>query len=313
MKKPHLWRDVAWKDALIGGGRDALAYLMPDLFSDMDTSKENFTVSGWELPVEGSDTDKGMKKTDIIMTVPMKDEELGSVIYLIEQQHDNDKNFATRILDSIVRLRRGRPDGRTTVIAIFTGDSEDMNYYEEIFYCMELTLKYRSLHLPSVSVEELRRDNRAFARVLYAGRMAHEIGDNIKLREKHAWELLNMADDNSYDRVQKKVILEFSRRIFFLKDPQISHELKEAYNMRFLPLQEASNQIALAEAREEGLEEGVELGLEKGLEKGVELGLKKGVEKGSEIVARKMLAEGIPVETIKKCTGFGESFILSLS
>ncbi|MDR2366666.1 MAG: hypothetical protein LBF58_00930 [Deltaproteobacteria bacterium] len=72
--------------------------------------------------------------------------------------------------------------------------------------------------------------------------------------------------------------------------------------MKFLSLQEASFQIALAEAREEAREE-----------------IREAREKAREArealakVARKMVAEGIPVETIRKWTGLDESFILSLS
>jgi hypothetical protein len=38
----------------------------------------------------------------------------------------------------------------------------------------------------------------------------------------------------------------------------------------------------------------------------------EGVEKGKFEVARKMLDEGIPAETISRCTGIDESDLLSL-
>ncbi|MDR2366665.1 MAG: hypothetical protein LBF58_00925 [Deltaproteobacteria bacterium] len=78
--------------------------------------------------------------------------------------------------------------------------------------------------------------------------------------------------------------------------------------MKFLSLQEASFQIALAEAREEAREE-IREAREKAREKAREA---REAREALAIVARKMLAEGIPVETIKKCTDLDESFILSL-
>jgi hypothetical protein len=124
---------------------------------------------------------------------------------------------------------------------------------------MEFSLKFRTFHVPSRAAEELRGDNRPFARVMYAGRMSYESGNDVALREKYARELLNMADDMSYDNSQKKYILEFSERIFRLKDPKMSDELREAYNMKTVPLKELSNELSREEGMMIGKEEGKEL------------------------------------------------------
>jgi hypothetical protein len=71
-KKPHKWRDVAWKKAIIDGAQDAIAYFMPDLASDMDTSREVIGITGMELPEKDSDSDKGMRVSDIFLNVPVK-------------------------------------------------------------------------------------------------------------------------------------------------------------------------------------------------------------------------------------------------
>jgi hypothetical protein len=66
--------------------------------------------------------------------------------------------------------------------------------------------------------------------------MSYESGDDVALREKYARELLNMADEMSYDNSQRKYILEVAERIFRLKDPKMSDELREAYDMGITPL-----------------------------------------------------------------------------
>jgi hypothetical protein len=71
-ENPHKWRDVAWKKAIIDGAWDAIAYFMPDLASDMDTSKEVIGITGMELPVKDSDSDKDMRISDIFLHVPVK-------------------------------------------------------------------------------------------------------------------------------------------------------------------------------------------------------------------------------------------------
>jgi hypothetical protein len=241
-----------------------------------------------ELPVKDSDSDKDMRVSDVFLNVPVKGGEDWSVACLAEQQDAPDDLFAARVFDSVIRLRASRPAGRVTGFAIYTGDSKDVNLYTETCYGLELSLKFRSFHVPSCAVEELRCDNRPFARVMYAGRMSYESGDDVALREKYALELLNMADEMSYDNSQRKYILEFSERIFRLKDPKMSDELREAYNMKTVPLRELSNALSK--------EEGIMIGEE---------------EKAFD-VARKMLADGLPAETIRKYTGLDESSMLTL-
>ena len=81
----------------------------------------------------------------------------------------------------------------------------------------------------------------------------------------------------------------------------------------------------LAEGREEGLAEGREKGLaegrkeglaegrEKGLAEGREAGLAEGRSEGILQTAKNLLAEGIPIDVISKCTGLGKEDILMLS
>jgi hypothetical protein len=113
-ENPHKWRDVAWKKAIIDGARDAIAYFMPDLASDMDASREVIGITGMELPVKDSDSDKDMRISDIFLNVPVKGGEDWSVACLAEQQDAEEKGergakgFAARMFDSLVRLMAGR-------------------------------------------------------------------------------------------------------------------------------------------------------------------------------------------------------------
>jgi hypothetical protein len=209
---PHKWRDVAWKRAIVDGARDAIAYFMPDLASDMDTSREVTCITGMELPVKDFDSDKGMLVSDVFLNVPVKGGEDWSVACLAEQQDAEEKGergakgFAARMFDSLVRLMASRPAGRVTGFAVYTGSAKDVNSYTKSCYGMEATIKFRTFHVPSRRIEELRDDKRPFARVMYAGRMSYESGDDVALREKYARELLNMADEMSYDNSQRKFI-----------------------------------------------------------------------------------------------------------
>jgi predicted transposase YdaD len=282
-ERPHKWRDVAWKWAMVDGARDAIAYFMPDLASDVDTSRDITGITGVELPMQGSDSDKNMRVPDIFLNVPVIGGEDWNVACIAEQQHENDKDVAVRIFDSWVRLRAQRPAGRTTGFVLYTGNSKNVNFYTESCYGLEASLKFRAFHLLSYDLEELRKDKRPFARVMYAGRLSLGTENDATLREKYAWEILNTTSDQEYDKKQRKFILEFADRIFWLHDPKMSQEIKEAYKMRTIPLSEYAQVIA----KEEGLIEGME----------------KGIEKGKEEMARNLLANGIPLDVIAKSAG----------
>jgi hypothetical protein len=282
--RPHKWRDTAWKRAIADGAKDAIAYFMPDLASDMDTSREISCISGMELPVKDSDSDKGMLVSDVFLNVPVKGGEDWNVACLAEQQDSDEKGFAARMFNSLVRLMASRPEGRVTGFAVYTGSAKDVDSYKVSCYGMEATIKFRVFHIPGYSLEELREDKRPFARVMYAGRLSFESGDDVALREKYAWELLNMPGGEGYDKRQRKFILEFVGRIFRLSDTEISEDLKEAFKLKTISLEQYVAEIDKEEARMEGKFE----------------------------VARTMLADGLPAETIKKYTGLDESSILSL-
>ncbi|MDR1471225.1 MAG: hypothetical protein LBS75_01760 [Synergistaceae bacterium] len=103
---------------------------------------------------------------------------------------------------------------------------------------------------------------------------------------------MNTTGAESYDKRRRKFILEFADRIFRLGDPEISDDLKGAYKLQTISLDEYVKQIDIEEAMMTGEE--------------------KGMEKGKSEVARTMLADGLPAETIRKYTGLDESSILSL-
>ena len=298
--RPHKWRDRAWKQALVDGAKEAIEYFMPDLARDRDKSREIAGIAGMELPMADSGSDKGMLVSDVFLNVPVIGGEDWSVACIVEQQHEDDKGFAGRMFDSYVRLRAQRPSGRTTGFAVYTGDSKNVGTYTESCYGLEVTLKFRTFHLPSYSVEELKEDKRPFARVMQAGRLSTETGDDAELREKHAWELLNMTNARGYDERQRKFILEFADRIFWLNGPGISQKLKEAYEMHTITLEEYSRKIAEEAAMMEGIEEGIE--------KGKIEGEIEGIEK----VARRMLDRKMPISDIADITGLSEKDLLSL-
>ena len=160
----------------------------------------------------------------------MRDGKSESLALFVEQQHEYHDQFALRMFETYIRLRE-KQRTRTTGFVIYTGNAPNVETYTESCYGFEVSVRFRTFHLPSKSAEELRKDNRAFGQVILAGRLSLDAGDDPELREKYAMEILNLALEQGYDKEKRLLILEFSRRIFRLKDPRISDKVKEEYRM----------------------------------------------------------------------------------
>ena len=107
---------------------------------------------------------------------------------------------------------------------------------------------------------------------------------------------MDTTGEQNYDKEKRLFILDFSKRIFRLKDPKISQKLKEVYEMQTVPIREYSRQVKSELDREEGRVEGEE----------------KGEEKKAFEVARKMLARNMSVSDIVDLTGLDEKKILAI-
>ncbi|MDR1648649.1 MAG: hypothetical protein LBR71_00185 [Synergistaceae bacterium] len=139
---------------------------------------------------------------------------------------------------------------------------------------------------------------------MYAGRLSLGTENDIALREKYALEILNTTGEGEYDKRQRKFILEFADRIFRLSDPEISQEVREAYKVKTISLEQYVAEIDKAEAWMVGKEEGK---FEGKIEGKIE-----GKKEGKFEVARSMLAHRMSIGDIVDITGLNERDILSL-
>jgi predicted transposase YdaD len=276
------WRDTAWKEIISDCPRSAIEYLMPDLAADMKPVRKLDGISGRELFSKGSDSDKHMLVNDIFFKIPMLDGESGNIAFFLEQQHEPNMDLPRRVFETYIRLRE-KLRLRTTCIVIYTGSSPNVSTYAESCYGFKVAVEFRTYCLPEKNVDELRADNRPFAPVMLAGRLSLDAGNDIRLREKYAAEILKTTPKSE----ERMFIIDFSRRIFKLDDPEISYELRKEYKMETIPLEEYRKQIKLENARLEGIEEGIEEGREKGMEK----------------AARSMLARGTPLKEVAETLG----------
>ena len=68
----------------------------------------------------------------------------------------------------------------------------------------------------------------------------------------------------------------------------------------------------LEKGHKQGLSDGLKQGIEKGIEKGIEQGIEQGKKENNLAIAKKMLEEKIPLETIIKITNLSKGDVENL-
>jgi hypothetical protein len=296
------WLDEAWNDILIQCADDAIAFFMPRLAADRDYSKAAELLSE-DMPLLKAETNKGKRFVDVCFSVHMSGGGVQRAALIVEQQHRNDPDFARRVYTTFYRAS-DRLLYPVTSLAILTGRGWSARPYEYECYGTKLYFEYNIYSVAEADIDALRRDERPFAVVVLAAALMLEAGGDPNDREKYARELLGLMMERNYDKHTRKMFFNFVRRVFRIQDDDMSPEIKEEWNMRAIPVQEAARLITMRQEREEARERGLEEGLEKGKA--------EGMEKGRLSVARLMRSDGLPIETIKKYTGLSESEILQL-
>ncbi|GHV48583.1 hypothetical protein FACS1894204_12920 [Synergistales bacterium] len=297
------WIDRAWKDCITENVDDALLFFKPTLAADRDYNRKPMLVSG-ELPAIGSDSDKGMRNSDVALSIPLKEGADQRIVFHIEQQHEPDKDLPLRMFQGYYRMS-DRLQLPVTSLAILTGNIKPVNAYSTSCYGTELNFRFGVYHVASADIEELKRDGRVFALVILAAKRMLDAGESLEKRGRYSLELLSAARERGYDIGKMRNIQKFIYRVLRIWDENIDPKVREVWRMRLIPIDEAIREIHIRDAREEGMEEGLEKGLEKGLEEGE---AKKAFE-----VARRMLSRNMSVSDIIDVTGLGEDDILSLS
>ncbi|MDR2300813.1 MAG: hypothetical protein LBF38_02070 [Deltaproteobacteria bacterium] len=279
---------------------------MPEVYKVYDNTRDIEAILAPELMNEDANSDKGMRRPDVLLIVPLKNtpeepikeaEEPKKrtdrrVLVFIEQQHEDDPTIGLRIFQVSHRVQVLNTIDSMTAFVIYTGNNKGVDCYETTSFGFKNRIEFKTFHLKDYNVDELRQDKSAIARVLYAALMANQIGDDPAKREACAEELLKMVGETEYNTKQRNLIIFFSRGIFRVNSSDISDQLKEKYNM-------------LTESLEEALKKTFKELFE------VECIEKCKAESQYEF-ARKMLADDLPIDFIAKYTDLDEKAILSL-
>ncbi len=281
------WIDRSWRDVLTENVDDAILFFKPDIAADRDYNRKPILIPT-EHPAIGGDSDKGMRNSDVCLSIPLNtgvEQRLG---FHIEQQHEPVKGFPVRMFQGYYRMS-DRLQIPVTSLAIFTGNIKPIDTYAASCYGTELNFRYNVYNVISADVKALERDERIFALVVLAARKMLEAEGDPEKRGVYSLELLKLLRERGYDLRRTRNLQKFIYRILRIKDSSIDQKVKEVWRMQFIPIDEAVREIQIQDAMEEGM------------------------EKGKIEVARSMFYDGFSPEVVRKYTGLGREDISALS
>ncbi|GHV29442.1 hypothetical protein FACS1894167_08750 [Synergistales bacterium] len=285
------WIDRAWKDIIKKNPDDSTSYFMPELAAERDYSQQP-QFAGTEHPAIGGKSDKDGTISDVCMAVPLKTGNTPRALFLIEQQHEKDDSLPRRIFRSWYRAS-DEHQIPVTSLAVFTGRAKPVNTYSGAWQGTSVSFTYNVYSVAAASAEELKHDGRAFAIPLLAGKRMLEANGNPLKRGEYSLELLSLIKERVSDEVKAWYFRKFTSNILQIDEGDIDPKVKEVWKMQFKTMDEVVRDINIRDAKEEGME--------------------RGVEKGKFEVARKMLARKMAVSDIIDLTGLDEDDILALS
>jgi hypothetical protein len=228
-KLPHNFLDSVWRVFFLTGFIEFLKYVFPALYKAMDKLREPEVLLGKVL-LSGQPTDKGSRIADVVGTVFLREGKGQPVIVLVEQQGYHDKNFPLRVFQSVVNLQASWPDRDVIALGIFTDTFQIKGSYSKTRSRTTHTVKFKTIHVPSYNIEELREDPRLFARILHAAQVSTI--NFVSEAEKNALDVLRVMDQYTYNQKQRNIVIRFVQRIFNFEennDQLIPKFIKEFY------------------------------------------------------------------------------------
>jgi hypothetical protein len=284
------WIDRSWKDVIKENLDDAISFFMPGLADVRDYSAKPGAADP-EHPAIGGKSNKGKRTSDLCVSLPLKDGCVSRAIFLLEQQHEKDNTLPFRMFQSFYRAS-DEYSVPVTSLAIYTGKTEPIDTYFWEWQGTSVNFKYNAYSVDRADRDELKQDGRDFALPVLTAKMMLEAGGASPKRGEYSIELLELIEKRNFDGKKAWSFQKFAYRLLQIDRDDIDPKIKGVWRMRFRPIDEVVRDIHIRDAEEYGME--------------------KGEEKKAFDVARSMLADGLPAETIKKYTGLDESSILSL-
>lgn len=306
--------DSAWKDVIEEQFKYFLEFFYPQIHDDIDFDQPIEFLSE-ELRQIMPDGNTGKRVADVLVKVRLKDgtEKCICIFIHIEVQGQPKPNFMQRMYIYNYRSYDRYEDKGVEVISLAILTDESKTFRPDEFridrWGFQLKMKIPIIKIIDYKFDDAKRkqldvSTNPMAMVVDAQLKSFEAkeGDNER-RYSIKWNLMRDCYKKGYNKEQIRTLLKFVDWIIRLPD-ELQDKLKkeiikieEEYKMLYVPSWERSAQ-----------QKGEQIGEKRGEKRGIRLGKK---EEKLE-TAKRMLSDGLNIETIRKYTGLPEKEIRAL-
>ena len=272
--------DPFWKGVLEEVFDDLLRFVFPAADKELDLEKgfEYLDKELGELYPEPEHPGQ-VRYVDKLAKVFMRDGRERWVLVHVEVQGWRDPEFARRMFTYYYRIM-DRFETRVTAIAIFSGaDGKRMpNRFEDKFLGTSLTYRYNTLCIKDYADKVLERSENPFALVMLAAKkilLKGEDLDALLLKEKLQLVRLLMKK-GLFTKPKIAAIFTFLNNYIRFEKSETNRTFREQVDIitgkkNTMGILEQVAQVRAAEAKEEGILEGLEKGRAEGQEKSVRI------------------------------------------
>ncbi|MEK3934402.1 Rpn family recombination-promoting nuclease/putative transposase [Sporosarcina sp. FSL W7-1349] len=303
MEKPSAYKadsvdqDGLWKKVIGDLFEDFLLFFVPDLYERVDfTKKPDFLQQ--ELFQQVVDKKKGRRIADQVVKVHLKDGQEQWILVHVEVQSSNEEDFSKRMFQYFYRIY-DRHEKKIVAVAIMTSPEHNIypNEFSYSYFGTTLHYAYTTHKIVDYDFEPLRRSENLFSKIVLAAKYMHATKERDWHRYVFKRKLMReVVRNRAYSRTAVQAILhfvdyllrlpkEYEQKLAETMYPVLGKEkeLMELYNK-----DNASPTIsnAFEMERMEGIKEG-------------EL---KGKMEERRNIARKLLEQQLPIETIIAAT-----------
>lgn len=280
---------------------------MPKLHAEVDFSIAPEFLDK-ELYQEVVDEKKGRRYADRLAKVSMKNGQEKWVLIHVEVQSSRESEFSERTFQYFYRIY-DRHKEKIIALAVHTSSEniERMKRFEYEYFGTKLIYSYNNYKTEDYSDAELKRSENIFSKVVLAAKAVHQTKDEVEKRYRFKRRLMRkLIRSENYSRTAVAATFYFIDYLLQLPEEEtkrLSKELgpeirKERGLMELYNEENASPTVINSFAEQ--------------LDRGFAKGREQGIEQSSKNIAKKLMAKGMPLETIADVTGLSLDEVTAL-
>lgn len=299
-------QDGLWKKVIGELFEYFLLFFSPKLHAQVDFNRAPDFLDK-ELFQEVTDRKKGRRFADRLAKVRLKNGEEKWILVHVEVQSTNEREFSERMFQYFYRIY-DRSKEKIIAIAVHTSPmkSDMLEHFEYDYFGTALHYSYTNYRTEDYPDEELERSDKLFSKIVLAAKVLHQTKDKEQQRYRFKSKLMReIVRNKNYSRAAVQAVFHFIDYLLQLPEAyakQLSEEIR--------PIIREETELMELYSKENApptIMNAFDLEFEKGIAKGKIEGKLEGELEGKIIerraIAKKLIVEKLPLETISTATG----------